>query len=867
MQAQSSAPIMLARKERLLSLLDQHPARIVEIIAPAGFGKTALALTFAQSCGDFEVLPPNPDRLAQVLEQERHRSFVVVLDEVDRIPDTVVPAFASMIELAPADVRIVLCSRRRTALHEGLTTPPHERLVLTAADLAFKTHETLSLLEELEVEGCLRQAILDYSEGWPVAVLSMAHRMSADPKFDPLNDYLDREIAAPLQHRHLQALALCSAMPGLQRPELVRSLESPSAAFELVDLQLARYDIQGGIVVRPLLARLAHQRYRSQMREMLACAAQEFSDCGSALYASAAFLAMDEPEWAAAELRPLANRPIELLSFPFHTIATETRKMLATYATSRYPELWVALLLEQQFSQPPSVLVQDARDIAAILQPSPLRNAALALAAMAAVQTTGRAAAEEMLGMATPSTGGDDDALMLQCSRALLLAHIGHPAEAAKMWVEVRAQFWGRHAFCTQMMAVELKAARTSNDVLAGLALSDRMCSIAERSGSPVLLAYGFISGIFTSWLFGDDKRFSRDMTNLRLALRRAEAPRLEVLADAFEAKEHELIAEYPIYRGWSKLVQASKEPAPAPAAGLAREAAAIGDTADDGALSVTARLILGELDPPSRAEADAASVRILGSEPFLALLRKRFASLLERYTVRARVVEELPLAIEIATGRIRRDGETLSLSLKTSELVMALAAAGRPVARDVVVEQLWPEQEPEKARSALKMAVHRARQQIGEPDAILVERGMYALASHIKTDVHLLRGDAARGNLLQLFEQLSHGRPSHFTAWSWFHQYEDRLIALTTRLGLQLAGEALSAGDVDMALRYASVITNMDPCDETAAEVAIRAHLERGDRNQAISQYRRLLRSLREELDVEPSDAVRRLLVPSEST
>lgn len=867
METKDGAPIMLARQDRLLSLIDQHPARIVEIISPAGFGKTALALSLAQTTAAHQIFPRTAEQLASALERERHGRLAVVLDDVDGIPDGAIPAFASAIELAPEDVRIVLCSRRRTALHEGLTTPPHERLVLTAADLAFRPHETLTLLEELEVERRQQQTILDYSEGWPVAVLSMAHCVTADPKFDPLNDYLDREIVGLLERAHLRALLLCSAMPGLRRPELVRTLESPSAAFELIDLQLARYDSRGGIVVRPLLARLAYQRYRSHMSDVLACAAQEFSDCGNALYASAAFLAMDEPEWAADALRPLSNRPLELTSFPFCTISRETRKKLDTYATSRFPELWVALLFERQFSQPPGMLIQDARDIAAILPPSPLRNAALAMAAMAVVQTTGKAAAEDLLNMATAGDEGNDDELMLHCARAMVLAHAGRPAEAAKMWVGVRARFWRHHAFCTQMMAVELKAARTGTDARAGLALSDRMCSIAEKSGSPVLLAYGFVSGIFTAWLYGDDKRFDRDMRNIRLALRQADAPRLEALADAFEGKEHERFAEYPIYRGWAKLAQASKEPERAAAAHLVREAVAIGDGADDGALSVTARLILSELEPPARAETDAASARIVGSEPFLNELRRRFAGLLERYALRSRVCAEAPLTVEIATGSILRDGHALSVSLKTAELIMALAAAAHPVARDVLVEQLWPEREPEKGRSSLKMAVHRARQQLAEPDAILVDRGMYALGTRIETDARLLWHHPVPGaEMLRLFEQLSQGRPSHFTAWPWFHQYEDRLVALTTRLGLQLAGEALSEGHVDIALRYASVITNLDPCDETAAEVAIRAHLERGERNQALSQYRRLLRSLRDELDVEPSDAVRRLLRPSKS-
>ncbi|MGZ3497731.1 MAG: AfsR/SARP family transcriptional regulator [Vulcanimicrobiaceae bacterium] len=228
------------------------------------------------------------------------------------------------------------------------------------------------------------------------------------------------------------------------------------------------------------------------------------------------------------------------------------------------------------------------------------------------------------------------------------------------------------------------------------------------------------------------------------------------------------------------------------------------------------------------------------------------------------------PLVVEVTSGRIHRGGDELNLSSKTIELLTALAVEARPVARDILLARLWPDQGSDSTRNALKMCVHRARRQVGDKHAVLVGHGLYRLGDRVITDIARVAAisDAMRDRRAEvrsearlIFNSLRAGRPSTFAHWEWFAPFEQRLEAITADLGLSLARAALEVGDVESSLAYASALADLDPCDEAATEIMIRAHLKRGERPLAISKFRRLARSLRDELDVEPSYALRALL------
>jgi DNA-binding SARP family transcriptional activator len=158
-------------------------------------------------------------------------------------------------------------------------------------------------------------------------------------------------------------------------------------------------------------------------------------------------------------------------------------------------------------------------------------------------------------------------------------------------------------------------------------------------------------------------------------------------------------------------------------------------------------------------------------------------------------------------------------------------------------------------------MCVHRTRQQLGVPDAIVTHHGSYALGENVSTDARMLLDQPVTSDAAAVFDMLRRGRPSELAAWDWFIPIEERLIATTIDLGLELAGRALREGALEKALEYAGLLTNIDPTSEEATEVLIRAHLERGERSLALARYQRLLRSMQAEMQSEPSLHIQRLV------
>jgi DNA-binding SARP family transcriptional activator len=169
-------------------------------------------------------------------------------------------------------------------------------------------------------------------------------------------------------------------------------------------------------------------------------------------------------------------------------------------------------------------------------------------------------------------------------------------------------------------------------------------------------------------------------------------------------------------------------------------------------------------------------------------------------------------------------------------------------------------------------MCVHRARGQLADPSAVVVSRGGYALAPEIDVDLRWLQralerirrdavpeGDLPR--LEEIFERLVRGRPAAFANWEWFEPVERELEAATREVGAYVAARALRAGDHVRALGIAHALTKLDPLDEAARQIAISAHIAANDRGAAILEYRGYRELLREELDVEPSAELLRLL------
>ena len=77
------------------------------------------------------------------------------------------------------------------------------------------------------------------------------------------------------------------------------------------------------------------------------------------------------------------------------------------------------------------------------------------------------------------------------------------------------------------------------------------------------------------------------------------------------------------------------------------------------------------------------------------------------------------PAGLEISllgAPRVRRGGQPVSFDTRKATALLAhLALAGRPRSRESLCELLWPEQDPEHARGALRRTLSAVRKSVGE--------------------------------------------------------------------------------------------------------------------------------------------------------
>jgi DNA-binding SARP family transcriptional activator len=227
-----------------------------------------------------------------------------------------------------------------------------------------------------------------------------------------------------------------------------------------------------------------------------------------------------------------------------------------------------------------------------------------------------------------------------------------------------------------------------------------------------------------------------------------------------------------------------------------------------------------------------------------------------------------LPPALEISLlgpPRVLRDGEPVAFDTRKATALLAhLALAGRPRSREALCELLWPEQDPDHARGALRRTLSTLRKAVGEEwletagDSVALLDGP-GLRVDVRRFRALARGGAGeladavevyRGELLEGF----YVRDSPgFDAW-YQHEADTLQRELGSALG-RLVRALTEGGEYGAAIRHARRWLALDPLHEPAHRALIRLYALDGDRAAALAQYRDCVRTLSQELGVPPVD------------
>jgi DNA-binding SARP family transcriptional activator/tetratricopeptide (TPR) repeat protein len=210
----------------------------------------------------------------------------------------------------------------------------------------------------------------------------------------------------------------------------------------------------------------------------------------------------------------------------------------------------------------------------------------------------------------------------------------------------------------------------------------------------------------------------------------------------------------------------------------------------------------------------------------------------------------ELLGRLRVVAGDVEVDGDDWP-GRRAAELVGLLALAdGHRLARDQVIEALWPHLDVDAGAANLRKAAHYARQALGSPDAIQLRAGQVALfpSRSVETDADRFESEA----LAALAADDDDGCASVASTYrgdvmpealyeEWTQARRERLRSLHLEL-LRRTGQW-------------EKLVQVDRTDEPAYRELMRRDLAAGSRPAAIRWYGRLRTALRRELGIVPSD------------
>lgn len=215
---------------------------------------------------------------------------------------------------------------------------------------------------------------------------------------------------------------------------------------------------------------------------------------------------------------------------------------------------------------------------------------------------------------------------------------------------------------------------------------------------------------------------------------------------------------------------------------------------------------------------------------------------------------------------RVAVDNRPLPLSAppRTGPLLAYLALHPTPQDRRTVAEALWPDSDPDEARTNLRRHLHYLKQALPDPEAgtwVLTDGSRVGLDrdADLWVDACAFEEAAARGDVERAAALYTgHLMVGHDDEWLLVER--ERLRAVLLGVLLELAERHLGAGRGPEALAVLDRLLREDPLREDAVRLAMRVRYGAGDRAGALAVYERFSELLANELRVEPMEQTRAL-------
>jgi DNA-binding SARP family transcriptional activator len=216
----------------------------------------------------------------------------------------------------------------------------------------------------------------------------------------------------------------------------------------------------------------------------------------------------------------------------------------------------------------------------------------------------------------------------------------------------------------------------------------------------------------------------------------------------------------------------------------------------------------------------------------------------------------------------LRRDGHFVPISLVAQRLVVFLALHGRRARRPFVAGSLWPESTEHRACGNLRSAIWRLQVEgvellevtpthLGLPSAVILDLDDATSLARVLTSGCELQVSSILALDKTIFTR------DLLAGWyeDWVLMERERYRLLRVHALEALCERLTAAGMFALAAESGIAAVDADPLRESAHRVLIKAHLAEGNRVEAIRRFRILSDILRDDLGVEPSSEVARLL------
>ena len=222
-----------------------------------------------------------------------------------------------------------------------------------------------------------------------------------------------------------------------------------------------------------------------------------------------------------------------------------------------------------------------------------------------------------------------------------------------------------------------------------------------------------------------------------------------------------------------------------------------------------------------------------------------------------------------------RIDGRPVALghARQRSVLAVLLVEAGRPVSVDQLIDRVWGAEAPQRAAGALYSYLSRLRRAVAEAAEVGIERqpGGYVLTVDPQTvDLHCFRrlitqarsaeSDRSAAELITRALGLWRGEPLAGLDTPWLAAMRQLLLGERFAAELEHNDVLLRLGRHGELLPSLSAAVAEHPLDERLAEQLMLALYRCGRQADADEQYRRIRRSLADELGSDPGAGLRRL-------